>query len=235
MTIDVAFDHRRDADGKDPDNYSPTLKSQHKLLWSKPLPNGTVFYLEDEPGRYLSHKSALGTFNLSSDTISHSLRNQKKIQHVISQVPSKQLDDFQSAGSVIGGKIVFPGNRISNQTTINAARGFNQKINDRFDLSLECIRLHYLGLSNPLDSVLNRYGSFFRLFRDFQGYVEFFLLQDLVASDSSSIRFLLPHDPSFALSPLPDSVDSYIQYMNNSIDFVAARNSRIEDWANRHL
>jgi hypothetical protein len=235
VTIDVYFDHRQDSNGKDPDIYSPTLKSQHKLLWSKPLPDGTVFYLEDEPGRYLSHKSALATFHLSSDTISHSLRNQKKMQHVISQIPSSRLDDFQSTGSVIGAKVIFPGNSISNLATINVSRGFNQKINDRFDLSLECIRLHYLGLSNPLNSVLSRYSNFFRLFRDFQGYVEFFLFQDLVSNDSSSIRFLLPHDPSFAFSPLPNSVDAYAEYMNNSVEFIQSRNSRIEDWANKNL
>ena len=235
MNINVTFDHRLDSEGKDPDIYSPTLKNQHKLLWSKPIPDGSIFYLEAEPGKYLLHRSSLGEFHLSSDTISHSLRNQKKMQHVISQIPSNQLDYFQSVGSVIGGKILFPGNRISNLATINVARGFNQRINDRFDLSLECIRLHYLGLSNPLHNVLNRYSGYFKLFRDFQGYVEFFLLQDLVSSDLSSIRFLLAHKPSFDLSPIPDSVDSYVQYMNSTIEFVQSRNNRIEDWANKNL
>jgi hypothetical protein len=40
MTIDIAFDFRSDAGGKDPDVYSPTLRAYHKLLWSKSLPSG---------------------------------------------------------------------------------------------------------------------------------------------------------------------------------------------------
>ncbi len=34
--------------GKDADSYSPTLRYYHKLLWSKPLPNGTSFDLDTE-------------------------------------------------------------------------------------------------------------------------------------------------------------------------------------------
>ena len=40
MTIDIAFDFRTDAGGKDPDAYSPTLRRYHRLLWSKRLPGG---------------------------------------------------------------------------------------------------------------------------------------------------------------------------------------------------
>ena len=40
MAIDTAFDFRTDANGKDPDSHSLTLRRYHRLLWSKPLPNG---------------------------------------------------------------------------------------------------------------------------------------------------------------------------------------------------
>lgn len=43
VTIDVAFDFRTDAGGKDPDSHSPTLRRYHRLLWSKPLPSGEPF------------------------------------------------------------------------------------------------------------------------------------------------------------------------------------------------
>ena len=36
-----------------------------------------------------------------------------------------------------GGMMVFPGNRIDGKQTINGARGFNRKIADGFDLTLE--------------------------------------------------------------------------------------------------
>src|SRR3954468_24959642 len=69
MVIDTTFDFRTDAEGKDPDNYSPTLCRYHQLLWSKPLPSGVVFELvpTSRPPYYLSHISRMGEFVLSSD------------------------------------------------------------------------------------------------------------------------------------------------------------------------
>lgn len=235
MIFDVEYDHRLDSKGKDPDTHSPTLKLQHKMLWTKRLPNGVFFELLPEPGKYLVYQSDLSTLHLSSDTISHSLRNQRAMQSVIQQIPATELDEFQRIGSTIGGRILFPGNRIEGQATINAARGFNSKINDRFDLTLECIRLQYKGQTSPLSSVLSRYSDFFDLFGSFEGYVEFFLLQDIVSKSSSEIEFFLPHDPSFEGSPRPGSVDSYMQYKSNTMRFIQARNRRIKDWAASNL
>ena len=79
--------------------------------------------------------------------------------------------------------MVFPGNRLDGKLTINGARGLNRKIADRFDLTLECIRRHYLGQPSPLGETLARYRDFLALFEDFRGYVEFFMLQDLVSDD----------------------------------------------------
>lgn len=235
MDFDVNFDHRLDSQGKDPDTHSPTLRIQHQLLWSKALPDGTLFQLSQEENKYLKHESHLGLFHISSDTISHSLREQVKMQPLVKQIPTQQLDTFQAVGSIIGARIIFPRNRIGGQATINQARGMHGKINDRFDLTLECIRLHYLGLSNPLQGVLARYASFFKLFKDFPNYVEFFLLEDLVSIDSTEINYFLPHESSFELSPRPQSVEEYNQYMENSIKFVKARNERIQDWVTRNL
>jgi len=235
MIFNVDYDHRLDSKGKDPDTHSPTLKLQHQLLWSKPLPNGSLFDLRPEPSKYLIHSSGSESFHLSSDTISHSLRKQKRMQQLISQIPSRELDEFQSGGSVIGARILFPGNRINNRFTINQARGTHTRINDRFDLTLECIRMHYLGLSNPLESVLNRYQDFFRLFGDFKGYVDFFLLQDLVSAEYTEVLYFIPHDPSFESSPRPDSVESYMKYKANTIRFVKSRNKRIEGWVAKNL
>jgi hypothetical protein len=69
MGIDTAFDFRSDAAGGDPDKYSPTLRQYHRTLWSKPLPSGEPFDLDDTaPGGYLRHRSHLGEFFLTSDT-----------------------------------------------------------------------------------------------------------------------------------------------------------------------
>ena len=60
MTIDIAFDFRTDAGGRDPDTHSPTLRRYHRLLWSKPLPSGASFDLSEHRGVYLHHRSELG-------------------------------------------------------------------------------------------------------------------------------------------------------------------------------
>lgn len=61
MKLDIAFNVYTDANGGDPDSTSPTLRSYHKLLWSKPLPNGRTFELDNKKsGTYLYHKSELG-------------------------------------------------------------------------------------------------------------------------------------------------------------------------------
>lgn len=71
-----------------------------------------------------------------------------------------------------------------------------------------------------------RYGNFFGLFGSFQGYVEHFLLQDLVSGDCSSVRFFAPFE-NFATSPLPGSVGAYQAYRHLAMDFIEARNLRI--------
>ncbi|WP_426037671.1 DUF6994 family protein [Cypionkella sp. TWP1-2-1b2] len=225
--IDTTFDVYSDARGRDPDSHSPTLRRYHKILWSKPLPDGTCFDLSNErPGDYLHHKSQRGEFILSSDSLGHTYRYVKAMAGIITQVPDRDLDKFFSICSTPGAYIVFPARKIEGKTTINAARGLNSKIRDRFDLTLECIRLHYLNEESPLSLVLLRYADFFVLFNDFQGYVDFFLLQDLISEDGASIHFFLPFK-GFDHPPLPSDVDAYLAYRDNMIAFVTARNRRI--------
>jgi len=64
------------------------------------------------------------------------------------------------------------------------------------------------------------------LFESFRGYVEFFLLHDLVDTDFSSVRFFLPFD-DFCSSPFPSSKECYLAYMQRNIDFIESRNLRI--------
>jgi hypothetical protein len=74
-----------------------------------------------------------------------------------------------------------------------------------------------------------RYGAFFELFGDFRGYVEFFLLQDLVTEDYSAVRFFTPFE-DFTTSPLPQSLDGYNEYRRRAMKFIEARNVRILEW-----
>ena len=219
-----------DSNGKDPDSSSPTLKNQHKILWRKPLPNGQLFDLRDEPGKYLSFKAQSEKFYLTSDSISNSFRDRKSYQSIINSIDKNKLDHFQLAGSTIAARIVFPGNRIGNQATINVERGFNRQISDRFDLTLECIRLQYLGENNPLSNLLGRYWSFFELFKDFSSYVVFFMLEDLVSEKDSRVKFLTVFKGDFPEKPLPQSVTEYIEYMEATMKFLEARKVRINNW-----
>ncbi len=225
--IDTHFDFHSDSNGKDPDIYSPTLKKYHKILWSKSLPNGKIFLLrDDKAGKYLYHESELGQFRLGSDAISHSYKHHKRKQWLTRQIP-EIVNRVYSAGSTIGAYIIFPNNRINNNQTINGARGCNRKIDDRFDLTLECIRRFYLGIDSPLYNTFLRYRDFFDLFRDFHGYIDFFLLQDLVSENYTEIKFYLSFD-NFMSVPNFHCIDDYLLYQEQVVDFINKRNNRID-------
>lgn len=230
--LDVSFDVYSDTPpGADPDQKSPTLRRYHAALWSKELPCGKRFSLTTKTaGAYLHHNSELGEFILASDAITNSYRHSKLVAPVISQVPEDQLDAFFSLCSTIGGYTLFPGRKISRKPTINGARGLHPKIGDRFDLTLECIRLHYAGKVSPLSEVFNRYRNFFDLFTSFEGYVDYFLLQDLRGKRGEEIRFFLPHC-GFEGSPYPTNLAAYSAYQDAVSEFVMARNHRISEFA----
>lgn len=199
------------------------------MLWSKLLPVGNVFDLSDEyPGAYLHHYSSLGEFFLSSDSIGHTYRYVKAMAPIVGRISDGELEDFFAICSTIGAYTVFPSNRFGRKPTINGARGLHPSIKDRFDLSLECIRCHYLGIESPLGGTLARYADFFSLFGSFREYVNFFLLQDLVSEDGNAIRFFLPFN-GFGLPPLPRNLREYRTYKDGLTAFITARNGRIAD------
>jgi hypothetical protein len=122
--------------------------------------------------------------------------------------------------------MVYPANPIDGKWTINQARGCVTKIADRLDLTLECVRRHYVDQTSPLEEPLARYRDFFALFEDFRGYVDFFLLQDLVIEDYSTVRFFMPFD-DFMTPSVPTDKDTYRAYRYLSMEFIKARNRRI--------
>lgn len=230
--IDVTFDFRSDTKGypkRDPDVYSPMLRKYHKRLWSKHLPIGAPFNLDDSTRFYLLHQSELGKFALASDTVIPTFLNEARLSHIGDAIPDAERAEFCRIVYTIGGMMVFPGNRIDNKMTINQARGCHPRIKDRFDLTVECIRRHYRNEQSPLTDLLRRYRDFFELFGDFRGYVDFFLLQDAVAEDCSAVKFFTPFE-DFTTSPLPQGLDDYLAYRQHAIKFIEARNARILEW-----
>ncbi len=227
-TIDVAFDFRSDTrPGGDPDALSPTLRRYHRQLWSKQLSNGDMFELVDTtPRAYLHHRSHLGEFRLSSDSVIPTFRKVRALAHVFERHPD-ELSEFMRVSYTIGGMMVFPGNQVGRRMTINAARGCHPLIKDRFDLTMECVRRYYQGVDSPLRATLERYEAFFRLFTDFKGYVDFFLLQDLVSPDFSAVTFCSAFD-GFQSRPVPRDAAEWHAYRMLAVRFIEARNRRIQ-------
>jgi len=228
--IDMTFDFRSDAGGRDPDAYSPTLRKYHRLLWSKPVPAGGSLVLD----KRLINQSELGRFEFTSDSIIHSFAHWARYQYIIKEIPAEDIEEFIHIGYSIGGMTIFPGNKVDRKHSINQARGTSPYIADRIDLTLECIRRYYLDIDSPLYACLCRYRDFSDLFVDFKGYIDFFMFQDMVSDDYNSIRFLHPFE-EFQNYPLPPTVADYLTYKDHAIQFVQKRNERIRRWSEENL
>ena len=145
------------------------------------------------------------------------------------------MNAFYELGCTIGAYLVFPFPvQVDGawQRSINQERGTKREIRDRFDLTLECIRRHYLAEWSPLKT-LALHSDCLNLFGDFRGYVDHLLLNDLV-DDTGTIRFYLPVS-DFDRDALPTSVEAYREIMRRSMDFVSARNKRIVRYAHTQL
>ena len=168
-------------------------------------------------------------FRFGSDSITASfryIRYRFMIEQVAKVVPNyiSYMENYIRKSYTIGGSIIFP----KWHGGINQSRGCNAYIKDRFDLTLECIRKFYLGETSPLFNTLIKDKSFFELFIDFKGYVDFFYLQDCVTDDYKAVKFWLG-DGKFTIYPLPQSVDEYLNWIEQQLNFVECRNARIKE------
>ena len=243
MDINVNFDFTLDTPGywdnfwdnnhgyggggkKDPDYHSKTLQLYHQYLWSKPLPCGEEMKLECKGGKNYYWLEWNG-MNFSSDSIIVSFRhakNKQMIEKVQNTVPDYKsyVENYVHKGYTIGGMIIFP----MHSQSLNQRRGINPKIQDRWDLTLECIRRYYLGLDSPLSSVLEKDRRFFDLFVNFKGYVDYFYLQDCVSRDYSKVDIWLGNG-DFSENPLPQTVEEYFQWIDREMEFLNKRSTRI--------
>ena len=230
IDIDTDFDVTTEIPkGADPDSRSPTLRAYHQSLWSKALPNGQRFILDiSGPAPTLVHYSELGRFVLASDAITNSYRHTKLAARYMNEVRS-EADRLYQRGCTVAAYTIWPANTIAN-TTINKARGLLRKIGDRMDLTLECLRLFYAGITdaerNPLGPTFLNYADFFALFESFEGYIEFFLLQDIV--NDGAVRFWLPFE-GFDGDPRPKTAMEYREYASVVLQFIDLRAQRMRD------
>ena len=242
ITVDVNFDFTTDTPhywdnywdsdnllghlNNDPDSASPTLQRYHRILWSKPLPNGETMDLKAGYGAtYLTWKD----FRFGSDSITASFRYVRykyMIEQVAQVVPNYIgfMENYIRKSYTIGGAMIFP----KWHGGINQSRGCNSLIKDRWDLTLECIRRFYLDEHSPLYNTLLKDKAFFDLFIDFKGYIDFFYLQDCVSSDYKEVKFWLGNG-QFKSNPLPQTVEEYLLWIECQLEFVKKRNERIKN------
>ena len=231
VAIDITFDFRTDAAGADPTRRAQLLRYHH-LLWSKALPSGRDFQLTPRSQKpyALVHESDLGRFLLTSDSVLATFTRRLDMQAIIGQLPPADIDALNTITYTIGGMVLWPGNQIDGKWTINQARGCTGRIADRFDLTVECIRRHYEGhATHPLADVFGRYRDFFDLFGSFAGYVDFWLLDDLVYTDGG-VKLFLPSE-DFTLPAVPRNLPDYLSFCERTVEFVTARSARVHQLA----
>ena len=134
------------------------------------------------------------------------------------------VESFVRRTYTIGGEIIFP----KHVNSMNQRKGCHQLIGDRWDLTLECIRRYYIGEDSPLFSTIQADKAFYDLFVDFKGYVDFFFLQDCVTEDYKTVR-IWQGKGDFSENPYPQSVEQYLRWIDNQLDFTAKRNQRIAE------
>lgn len=220
--------------GCDPDSQSQTLQEYHRILWSRPLPDGKHMNLNkesDSSGLFLSWDG----MRFSSDSILTTFRYRKYreiIDEIKSIIPNYKefYEELIRRFYTIGGMIIFPRHRES----INQKRGTIPAISDRWDLTLECIRRYYSGETSPLTGTIERDKRFFDMFVDFKGYVDFFFLQDCVSGDYSKVDIWCGDD-SFKSSGLPNTSEEYLRFIQKEIEFLDKRNDRIKEYFGNSL
>ena len=226
------------AGGADPDSKCIIARNYHQQLWSKKLPNGQIMKLESGRSRFYLRWNGI---YFGSDSITASFRyynNRKLLQQVAEKVGDYKsfVEYYLRKLYTIGGLMLFPSG--PHMEGMNCARGCNAYIKDRWDLTLECIRMYYDDEGrdiNPLRKVFyeaehtpNK--KFFDLFIDFKGFVDFFLLQDCVDENYRVVKWY--DTPLFESNPIPKDVDSYLSFIQKELDFVERRNIRIEETFN---
>ena len=233
--LNIHFDYRKDENvkGRDPDKYSARLKKDHCYLWSKELPNKKYgrLNLEIRSGRIIGHANNID-FDFGCDSITHCFTYWESTKEIRTNDEIQPLlDEFIKKDYVIATSIIFPvkNDDGSSGWTINKARGCSRLISDRIDLTLECIRIFYENKNQftPLQSCLIKYTKFFDLFLDFEHYVKYFYLDDLVSKDYKRILGFtdaLDFEHSLPIS----TVNQYKDYIRRTIDFIEKRTLRIE-------
>lgn len=227
----------------DPDSVSKNLCLYHQALWSGEI-NRIKFALKIEEGNLVWYDDNQKKYIFGSDSIISSFRY-KKMKNIYKKLLDNKfmgqkatyrsyIENFIHKSYTIGGMIIFP----KHKNSMNQRRGCHPRIQDRIDLTLECIRLFYEDSEyqgNPLFSVLQEDSWFYRMFGSFKCYIEHFFLQDMVSEDYSKILLLRGNDNTPFDGPiLPESEIELENWMEKSLEIVAKRNKRIQEYVQKN-
>ena len=87
---------------------------------------------------------------------------------------------------------------------------------------------------NPLWKMIKRNEEFSRLFLDFNGYIEFFFLQDFVDENGTVIRFMPDYfdgKGNFTKKyPVPQTAAEYLKNIKIQKGIIKKRNNRIREF-----
>lgn len=221
----------------DPDAFSERLYDFYETIWNiqkqklnlnlpevKKVWNGNAWELVGVADK---------NFRLGTDSIISVYWHRNDMRGFIAQLIETEGHDFKhyigkylQKANTIGGFMLFPRHRQS----LNQTRGVNARINDRFDLTLECIRRMYLKKDNPLQSALERDKSFFDGFGTFENYVNFFCLNSSWVKDGQVLNLMdntSLENYNFDKNPLPIK-DNWWSFYNNIKERLRFRNEQIE-------
>lgn len=231
--------------GRDPDKYSVALRESHQVLWSKPLRDAPLLQLsaEDWSG-YLKVVSLPGRWTVGSDNFATTHANAlPAFSRALDGFANGHLCEFCS----IGGYIVFPNGLAQQVSTsvnpavrrwsVNQARGMERRISDRFDLTLEAIRIFFAGVvhrtENPIGDVLEAYRWWFDLFGEgadgFLAYADFFFLTPMLDSEGR-VKPFEPLTLAFEDALPRNDATAYLSYIAAQRSFVSKRNEFISQW-----
>lgn len=214
----------------DPDAKNKNLQLLHQKLWSKKLPTGNFMDLKPAVDYNGDNILLWENIRFSSDSLVTGFRYYD-CRYIMDELKSKlpnfhnYLEEYIKKSYTIGGMIIFP----RHTNSINQHRGCNKLIRDRLDLTIECIRLFYENKQNPLYNILMSDIEFFKLFKNFKGYVDYFLLQDIVSEDYKSVEIYLGSG-QFDETPLPQNIDEWFLWHDKTIEFIEKRNKRISEF-----
>lgn len=233
----------------DPDAFSEILYDFYAELWKYQKEKLKLNVPEVENKWKGSYWELIGVnnnqFRLGTDSIMsiywHRFDMREFIKKLIKENFRNFIKEYLLKSNKIGGYIVFP----RHIQSINQQRGTCSKVNDRFDLTLECIRRYYVEKENdnPLFSVLNKDEKFFNMFGEdkegFEKYTEFFCLNESYddkqnwVNEKGQVLNLFDNQPlddwNFNRdNPLPDKNNWWIFY-HNIMSRLDARNQQIKE------